>query len=78
MELYPVLRSELDRRGIRLTAVSRALGITDRTLRNKLNGQTDFTWPEVCRINEQFFPDLKKDELFMREEANEGKSRIQG
>ena len=70
MVTYPVLRAELARRGVKISAISKALGITGRTFRNKLNGESAFTWPEVCQINEQFFPDMKKDELFMREAVN--------
>jgi plasmid maintenance system antidote protein VapI len=33
---------------------ARIIGVTDRTLRNKLNGQFDFTAKEICDIAETF------------------------
>ncbi len=33
------------------------LGCTEKTVRNKLNNVTDFTFSEVIKINEKFFED---------------------
>lgn len=61
---YPALSKEIKKRGIKKCAISSALGISDRALHNKLLGITNFTWPEVCKIQQVFFPDLDKDYLF--------------
>lgn len=34
------------------TELACALGVTTQTLRNKLNGETDWTWPQAIRIAE--------------------------
>ena len=38
--------------------------ISDRSLSNKLQGRSDFTWSEVSKIRDTFFPDMQKDDLF--------------
>lgn len=37
--------------------LAKVLGCTDRTIRNKLNNVTDFTFSEVMKIDEKFFKD---------------------
>ena len=61
---YPNLRAEIARRGIKKTAMARCIGVTDRAFYNKLSGISTFTWPEACKIRDQFFPDMEKDVLF--------------
>ena len=68
---FPVLRAEIAKRGIKKNAIAQALTISVTSFKNKLNGKTSFTWPEVCTINERFFPDMDKDTLFRREEATD-------
>lgn len=63
---FPVLAGEIAKRGIKKCAISSALGISGRALYNKMSGAVPFTWPEVCGINEKFFPDMSKDVLFAR------------
>lgn len=64
MVYYPALSAEIARRGIKKKAIANALGICNRTLNNKLSGRVSFTWDEVKRIREQFFPDMSADVLF--------------
>lgn len=61
---YPILESEIERRGIKKRAIARSVGICDKTLNNKLSGRVSFTWPEVKAIRHQFFPDMDPDVLF--------------
>jgi len=63
---FPVLAGEIAKRGIKKCAISSALGISGRSLYSKMSGEVPFTWPEVCGINEQFFPDMSKEDLFAR------------
>lgn len=65
---FPVLAGEIAKRGIKKSAISSALGISGRALYSKMAGETPFTWPEVCGINEQFFPDMSKDMIFAQAE----------
>lgn len=66
MAVYPILVGEMAKRGIKKKAIAQSIGICDKTLSNKMNGKVPFTWPEVCGINERFFPDMSKDELFAK------------
>jgi transcriptional regulator with XRE-family HTH domain len=47
--LFENLRTELKKRGISLKEYAEALGITERALRYKLSGRTDFTLSEIER-----------------------------
>lgn len=63
---YPVLAGEIAKLGIKKTAIAKQLGISSRTLYNKLCGVVDFTWPEVLSITSCFFPDIDPQYLFSR------------
>ena len=65
--IYPVLSREIFMRGIKKRAIANAISVSDRTLNNKMRGITEFTWPEVRKIRNTFFPDLSVDELFKEE-----------
>lgn len=67
MWCYPTLTGEIAKRGIKKRAIANALKISERAFHNKMIGTTEFTWPETCLINEIFFPDMTKEELFDKE-----------
>lgn len=64
--LYPVLAGEIAKRGIKKATIAKQLGISNRTLYNKLYGLADFTWTEVLEIRSCFFPDIDPQLLFSR------------
>lgn len=64
MPLYPTLAAEMARKGITKEQLARAAGISYRTFYNKWNGLAPFTWPEVCKIRDAYFPDMSSDKLF--------------
>ena len=55
---YEYLERMIAKRGIRKTIIARVVGISPKTLTNKVNGKAAFTWPEVQAIQSQFFPDI--------------------
>lgn len=63
-EKYPNLIGAIAIRGIKKNAIAKALNISNRAFYNKLHGRSSFTWREVCIINNRFFPDMDKEELF--------------
>ena len=69
MTEYPILVGEIAKRGIKKTAIAKQLGISERTLYNKLSGNVSFTWDEVIAINSCFFPDFDPTQLFARAET---------
>ena len=44
---YEYLERMIAKRGIRKTIIARVVGISPKTLTNKVNGKAAFTWPEV-------------------------------
>lgn len=73
VSVYPVLSGEIARRGIKKKAIADVLGISDKAFRNKMAGKTAFTWPEVCTLNETYFPDIETAKLFERDAKAEEK-----
>lgn len=61
---YLFLENKIEEKGIKLTKIAEQLKITPRTLRNKISGKSDFNWLEVCTIQQVFFPEYSKEELF--------------
>ena len=62
--VYRILVGEIAKRGIKKKAIAESIGICGKSLNNKLNGTSPFTWPEVVTIRERFFPDMDTDYLF--------------
>ena len=62
--VYPELAAEIAKRGVRKKDIAKCVRISDRALSNKLQGRTAFTWDEVSKIRDTFFPDVQKDTLF--------------
>ena len=58
-------------RGIKQKAIAKALSITARSLQNKISGKSNFTWPEVCKLQETFFPDMENDYLMKPDKTTE-------
>lgn len=66
--MYYRLRNEIDRRGYTIEKFAALANMSEKSLRNKLNGVTDFSWSEVLLIRDLLDPDLSLEELFKREE----------
>ena len=64
--IYPKLAAELKSRKIKLKDVEALLGISAKSLYNKLRGATAFTWDEVSLIRNTWFADMSSDELFTK------------
>lgn len=62
--VFPELEMQLVRRGISRAKIARSLGITYRAFYNKMTGRSPLGWAEANHIQSQFFPDIKKDDLF--------------
>ena len=44
------------------------LGVSEKTVRNKLSGETDFSWEEVRKIRNTYFPKEDFVKLFEQTE----------
>lgn len=66
--MFKNLRHVLNARGITMKSYAEFLGITEKTLQNKMNGVTDFSYPEVEKTSRILFPEYNWSYLFAREE----------
>ena len=41
------LKAEMQRNGLTVRDIMRTIGCSEKTARNKINGETDFTYPEA-------------------------------
>lgn len=62
--MYSFLRGEMIKAGISILSLSEKIGVAEKTLRNKLKGETDFTWPEAVAIRNIVRPEMGMEELF--------------
>jgi len=62
------LRVEMTRKKIKIRQLAECINITEKSLRNKICGKSDFTLSEANKIHHEYFYGLDKSELFAREE----------
>jgi hypothetical protein len=65
--MYYRLKFEIGRRGYTIEKFALMLGISEKSLRNKINGATEFTWSEVLAIRDLIDPNMLLEELFIKE-----------
>lgn len=65
--MFPNLRAEMARKGLDNKTLSMGLGVSPKTLSNKLSGKSEFTLSEIVRIKNQYFPNLSLEYLFEQE-----------
>jgi transcriptional antiterminator len=58
------LEAEMKRYGISNADIQNLLGCTEKTVRNKLKGETVFTLPEAFLIKNKYFPGYRMEYLF--------------
>lgn len=59
----------VDKRGVKMTAVARAMGICTTTLYRKINGESDFTRAEIQRCCD-FFNVREMNDIFFAQEVS--------
>ena len=65
--VFPVLEEKMKQKKITARAIEELLQISAKSLFNKRYGASEFTWTEVSKIRESFFPEMSSDELFRKE-----------
>ncbi len=65
--MYLRLKFEISRKGYTISQFADLLNMAEKTLRNKINGVTDFTWSECLTIRKKLNSDLSLEELFEKE-----------
>lgn len=66
--MHRILRAEMVKNGITVAQLASQIGVAEKTLRNKINGDTDFTLKEAQKIRIILKSKLTLDELFKTEE----------
>ncbi len=66
--MHRKLRAEMVKKNKTISQLASDIGVVEKTLRNKINGNTDFTLPEAQAIRKILQSDLTLDELFETEE----------
>lgn len=66
--MYSFLRGEMIRADITIASLATKIGVSEKTMRNKLNGETDFTWNEALRIRKIVNPQMEMETLFRTDE----------
>lgn len=69
--MFKNLRYALTTKGITMKSYAEFLGVTEKTLQNKMNGVTDFSFPEVEKTLRFLFPEYNLSYLFAKEESPE-------
>lgn len=62
--MHRVLKAEIVKCGITIAQIAQAIGISEKSMRNKINGETDFTFPEAQAIRNTLKSPLSLDDLF--------------
>lgn len=63
------LKAEMTRCEISVADVATLLGCAEKTVRNKLSGQSSFTVPEAFKIKNTLFPNLTVEYLFFSDDC---------
>lgn len=72
--MFKNLKIELHKKNITIIALAKFLEVNEKTVQNKLNGKTDFTYPEAIKISKYLFPEYTLSYLFQQEEIDNGKA----
>ncbi|WP_195984048.1 DNA-binding protein [Clostridium sp. D33t1_170424_F3] len=62
--MFSNLKNALEHKKISMKAYAAVLGVTEKTVQNKLNGQTPFTLPEVWTTCFDLLPEYSWTYLF--------------
>ena len=60
------LKAEMQRNGLTVKDIMQTIDCSEKTARNKVNGETDFTYPEAEKVRNCLFPGMRMEYLFHR------------
>lgn len=64
------LKAEMARKGVNVLALQKVLNCSEKTVRNKINGVTEFTISEAIEIRNRYFNGLSLDYLFATDDSS--------
>ncbi len=62
--MYKNLENELFKKNISKKSYAEFLGVSEKTVKSKLNGDTDFSYLEFKKTCQMLFPEFNSDYLF--------------
>lgn len=62
--MYRCLKGEMVKSGLSIAVLAEKVGVSEKTMRNKLHGRTEFTWSEINKIKGFVAPNMLLEELF--------------
>lgn len=65
------LKAEMARRSISILDIAKEIGRTDRSVREKISGRTQFSMPEAAMVRDKFFPGYSLEYLFTNEQSDD-------
>jgi plasmid maintenance system antidote protein VapI len=68
--MHRILKGEMVKKNIQVKKLAMNIGITERSLRNKINGVTEFTLSEAIKIHTHVSPEMILEELFTNEKSS--------
>ena len=74
--MYPNLRLEMIKANISIVSLAGPIGVSEKTLRNKIKGETDFTWKEALTVRRIVNPQMSMEEMFLNDEVNKKSSEV--
>lgn len=66
--MYLNVKKALETKNISMKAFAAFLGVSEKTVTNKITGVTDFTFPEARRIKRDLLPEFDYEYLFANNE----------
>jgi len=69
--MFPNLRAEMARNNIKITDIAGLLNVSEKTVRNYINGKTNISWFDSLKIKNTLFPKASLEYLFATEEKTE-------
>lgn len=62
--MFLILKSEMLKKGVTTKDIASVMGLTERSVRSRLNGAISWRWPEMRLIKNSFFKDFSIEYLF--------------
>lgn len=62
--MFPNLRAEMTRKGLKTKDIAEILSVSEKTVRNYLTGRTKIPYLDVLKIRSKLFPNLEIGYLF--------------
>lgn len=64
--MYHRLKAEIANANLTVEKLALHIGVTEKTMGRKLNGEVEFSWSEVLKIRNIVAPHLTLEKLFAR------------